>query len=1484
MSIALYRESLYSDQIKNQKVQPGSTVRDFLMSSGNWQLMQELPIVVLCNGIELLERDYDCLIKDADIIELQQYPRAPAVVAFITYVYYAAVIISAVYLLTMEEPGIPEPADVKEGSPTYSISVRGNRYRPGTKGPVLYGTLRLVPDFDQPAFSTYDTNNDQTLHMLFRITQGIADINLSSITFEDTPLSNFHGYQLEVVQPGESPTLFPYGVIESGDLNNLDLQDGYTAAYVANDSGTEITRIGVDFSSPSIALQDKSSGNLNSYTVRFDVEAQLINDSNVAIGSWVVLGNEALSGASADAIRRTFEYPVEAGRYQVRVRRITPNSESQYTRDTVSWAGLKGFLHDPDNVSPNTRLAVSIRSSEQIGNRALSDMSVICSRRLPTWNSEDGWSIAPVATNSIAWALADLCRASYAGNRSDLNYDLPKLAALDAQLTPLGHEFNAYFDSSGITVWDALNRAGTAGRITTIDKMGFYTFVRDEFQSQTVQAFTMRNIARGSFSIEHQGVLEETADSIIVKIQDKDNDYRIREILCSLPDSPALNPRTMDLFGVTDATRAKELGMFMAACNRYRRKLTPFETGIEGRIPFYGSKIAISHFLLGQEGVRQLSGDIIGYDGVDKIQLSEKLEPAAFSDPHIVMIDLDGRPMPAYSVVRISDFVVQVVGDVDWSQIVIEPGYKNPMFMIGDGETYVYESKVNKVTRDGNVVKIESFIDDPRVYIYGDDVIPPPSVVIPAPQSAAPVLSDLQAHVGGTVDDPQVTLSWNLSNADRTDVQYSVDSGLTFLPIGVGWTRNNQFQHNPLPGTYIYRLAAVNLFRGPWVSITVSTLAAEFEPPLPPENLQLREPFTGPYLKLQWESDSRRHLIQVVVSSVIKYTETIEGETWDFHGNLAQDFAVGRAFTVRVYAVGENSKTSLTYASIDVSNPAPAQLDNLAVNALFGQAMITFDWPTDSDIEGVSVWKSNSNGFVPGLANLSVNKSRDPVLKVPVDENEVAYIRVAAVDNWGEAGLNISGQFTVTGKTVDLDPVYDDLAALELALTNLQADVDVAEATLATTVSDLNTAEATLATTVSDLNAAEATLATTVSDLNTAEATLATTVSDLNAAEATLASTVVDLDAAEVRLDLLEASLEDAAQDIADAQDDIDSAEISIASLQGKFPIGTTDISDSAISTPKIAANAVTAEKIIALAITAEKLAALAVTAEKLAALAVTAEKIAANAIIADKIAANAVTTDKLNAEAVTAGKIAALAITAEKLAALAVTAEKIAALAVTAEKIAANAIIADKIAANAVTTDKLNAEAVTAGKIAALAVTVDKLAALSVTAEKIAALAVTTEKIAALAVNADKIASNSISTDKLVALAVTADKIAALAITAGKIAANTITADKMNVAQLSAIAADLGMVTAGTLQTTAGTGPRVVISSSGSYPLWIGNGATVNTANGILYMDTSGNMTFKGKLSVKSATSGERLEVESNHIRVYDASNVLRVEIGELS
>jgi hypothetical protein len=141
------------------------------------------------------------------------------------------------------------------------------------------------------------------------------------------------------------------------------------------------------------------------------------------------------------------------------------------------------------------------------------------------------------------------------------------------------------------------------------------------------------------------------------------------------------------------------------------------------------------------------------------------------------------------------------------------------------------------------------------------------------------------------------------------------------------------------------------------------------------------------------------------------------------------------------------------------------------------------------------------------------------------------------------------------------------------------------------------------------------------------------------------------------------------------------------------------------------------------------------------------------------------------------------------------------------------------------------------------------KLAANAVTANEIAANAITAGKIATDAVTAGTIAAGAISADKLAANSVIAGKIAAGAVSATTIAAGAVSADKISVTNLSAISANLGTITGGSL----------------------------NIASKFI-VDSSGNAT------IKSSTTGERLEITNSTIRVYDAAGVVRVKIGNLA
>ena len=153
---------------------------------------------------------------------------------------------------------------------------------------------------------------------------------------------------------------------------------------------------------------------------------------------------------------------------------------------------------------------------------------------------------------------------------------------------------------------------------------------------------------------------------------------------------------------------------------------------------------------------------------------------------------------------------------------------------------------------------------------------------------------------------------------------------------------------------------------------------------------------------------------------------------------------------------------------------------------------------------------------------------------------------------------------------------------------------------------------------------------------------------------------------------------------------------------------------------------------------------------------------------------------------------------------------------------------------------------------------------------------AVITAKIFAGAVVADKLAVNSVIAGKIATNAIVADNITAGAIVAGKIAVNAVTA---NTIEANAIVA--GKIAAAALVVDDGVMQNGYIKNA------LIDDATITSAKiSSLNADQINVGTLTGftiQTNATPTTSGGVIQ-SGNHIRVYDTTGTLRVEIGELS
>jgi hypothetical protein len=595
-------------------------------------------------------------------------------------------------------------------SPTYSLQAQGNQARLGEPIPCVYGRHVVYPDFGSTPYSEF-LNNDQFLFQLHVIGQGEYDIE--AIRIEDTPIASFDEITYEIIQPQGTVTLFDTDVVTAPEIAGQELlsvaDDGdWIGPFVANPAETQTEMLAIDIALSRGLYYANDSGSLNNRTVTWDIEARLIDDDGVAVGSWIIIGSETITDNSNTPIRKTYKYTVSAGRYEVRAIRTNTKDTSSRAGNDVNWNALKAHLVSSDNFGDVTLLAMKMRATDNLSGRSSRMVNAIVTRKLPIWDVVNGWS-APQATRSIAWACTDILKSTYGAKLLDDRIDLVALKALDDIWSVRGDTFNGVFDRK-LTVWDALSQVARCGRSVAFLQGGHIRFVRDESKTLPVALFSPRNIVKNSFKIDYVMPGEDTADSVTVEFFNEKT-WKPDEITASLPDSNADQPATVSLFGCSNKDHALREGLYMAAANRYRRRLLSFKTELEGLIPTYGDLIAVSHDMprWGE------AGDIVSYDP-PYLELSE---PVKFSDGdshYIVLRKKDGTVSGPWLVtVGQNTRQVRLEEDIDFTPYTGSEEERTH-FSFGIGEKWGVLSRVTGVRPRGNEVEISSVVENAMVH------------------------------------------------------------------------------------------------------------------------------------------------------------------------------------------------------------------------------------------------------------------------------------------------------------------------------------------------------------------------------------------------------------------------------------------------------------------------------------------------------------------------------------------------------------------------------------------------------------------------------------------------------------------------------------------------------------------------------------------------------------------------------------------------
>lgn len=1082
------------------------------------------PLICIVNGQAVLRRDWNRCIEDGDAVAFVTLPQGGgggsnpiATVAMLALMVYGGPIAgalnsalglnlaadgigmmalkigvelvgSALVNALMGPPIRPKHSLMPNPSPTYSLSARGNTNQLQQPIPVQYGRMMTYPSYAAEPYTEY-AGNEQYLYQLLCLGQG--SFSIEAIRLLTTDIGSFPGVTYEVVQPGASVTLFPANVVTSGLVTGQELmatnEPGAPPSvtigpFAANAPATQTNAIAIDIVLPRGLFYANDSGGLDQRTVTWLVEYQLIDDNGNALGNWTTLGNETLTLATNTPQRLSYRYAVALGRYQVRATRTNAKDLSSRAANDLIWGAMRAYLPGSQQYGDITLIAVRMLATNVLSSATSNKINVIATRLLPTWNPTTGWS-APVATRSIAWALADCCRASYSAGLPDSHIDLNALYTLETVWASRGDYFDAVFDS-GSTFWQALTQIARAGRAKPYWQTGIVHFVRDQPQSLPVAMFTPQNIVRSSFKINYLMPTEQTPDSVIVQYVDSTT-WLPATVQCTLPGSTATKPAQLQLFGVTDRNHAWREGMYEAACNRYRRKLPQWKTELEGLIPSFGDMVAVSHDMpqWGQTGevvdVQGLSlvGGMVMATGTILMTLSEPLTYTAGQQHYIAFRNANGSMSGPWQCSEGTDPHIVVLSQTPDMIPYTGSSKEATHFAFGPASSYATNVLIRSARpRNDYIVELSAVNDDPNVHTAdqtGTVPAAPGAWALPAQTDQQPVdVTTLEVVQSGTPESPTLSPSWAAAaGADHYLVQISYDAGQSWTNAAEPSTPGCSF--SVMPGAVMIRVAAVGLTVSTWVTWN-GTAGSGIAPPSNVLNLALLEPFTGPVAKFGFSFPARASSITIQIWAgnplALVRTRTITVDHFEYSAaDATADGGPWRNFTIMAQANGSGGSVS-AWSSLAVTNPQVGILGNISVTGLLASFDIDYGIPTDSDFSGIMVFASTTTGFTPGPSNLLYSGNSSPIV-INGNPNETLYFRFAAYDAWGKDSLNYTGEYSATTQLIVTTQITDgSISTPKLAANSVDATkMNVAQLSAITaTIGTLRTATTGARTEISD--------------------------------------------------------------------------------------------------------------------------------------------------------------------------------------------------------------------------------------------------------------------------------------------------------------------------------------------------------------------------------------------------------------------------------
>lgn len=355
-----------------------------------------------------------------------------------------------------------------------------------------------------------------------------------------------------------------------------------------------------------------------------------------------------ISGAQTKALVKNFRAEgLERATYEVRIKRLTGDTSSQYIMDEATWSTVRAILNEPafNTPIPVCVSELRIQASEQLSGY-VDDFNAICHSKVPDWDGEQ-WTVR--TTSNPASLIRYLLTSRHGLNTpyTTAKIDDTALVAFHEWCVEQGHEFNFVCDTEEV-VWSRLVQVASPGRggITT-DRDGMYSVVIDRSGKTPVQLFTPRN----SWGLRVERGFADLPHALRVKFVDEKSDYVQTESFVyadGYDRSNAVNIVEWDYPGVTNWEALWKMGRYHLAKLLHRQMTISLSTDWEWLACRRGDLVGVASDVL---------MNVFGTARVQRLAYVVDGQEVLAGRPEEVPLDADGNPLLPVGV-QLDDSVV----------------------------------------------------------------------------------------------------------------------------------------------------------------------------------------------------------------------------------------------------------------------------------------------------------------------------------------------------------------------------------------------------------------------------------------------------------------------------------------------------------------------------------------------------------------------------------------------------------------------------------------------------------------------------------------------------------------------------------------------------------------------------------------------------------------------------------------------------------